>query len=249
MQFIEIAGRRYAQFERLRQADALVHAYSTRSLDVTLTRGEQGDADRRTMTEDWGLRADRLRHCHQVHGSTLAMVERAEAAGRLPHCDGAITAVPGVPLMTFSADCPLVLVHDPVRRAVGMVHASWRCTVAGATRRLVKLMKEQFSSRAAELLAGIGPSAGPCCYEVQQDVYDAAAALPDREPCFSRRDGRMYFDLWEANRRQLMAAGVRAAHIETAELCTMCRTDLFYSYRREGETCGHFALLAAIAER
>ena len=95
----------------------------------------------------------------------------------------------------------------------------------------------------------MGPGAGPCCYEVQDDVYEAAAVLSARERCFQRRDGRLYFDLWEANRTQLVDTGVAAEQIEAAGLCTLCHNDVFYSYRREGAGCGHFALLAALRDR
>jgi copper oxidase (laccase) domain-containing protein len=96
------------------------------------------------------------------------------------------------------------------------------------------------------LLAGVGPSAGPTRYEVGEEVYEAAAGLPERERFFPRRDGRLYFDLWEANRSQLVFAGVSPENIEVAGICTISRTDLFYSYRREGPGCGHFCLLAGV---
>jgi hypothetical protein len=83
---------------------------------------------------------------------------------------------------------------------------------------------------------------------VQRDVFDAARGLPDFETLFPRRDVRMHFDLWEANRRELVDAGVQAANVEIAGICTMCRTDIFYSFRREGAGGGHFGLMAALRE-
>jgi copper oxidase (laccase) domain-containing protein len=81
---------------------------------------------------------------------------------------------------------------------------------------------------------------------VQDDVYEAAAVLPDRTRLFVRRGKRLYFDLWEANRSQLEQAGVPKEKIEIAGICTMSRSDLFYSYRQEGSGCGHFCLLAGL---
>ena len=106
--------------------------------------------------------------------------------------------------------------------------------------KLIDLMISRFGSTPPALNAGIGPSAGPENYEVKDDVYRAAAGLPERERFFIKRDGRMYFDLWSANRAQLELAGIPADQIELAGICTMSRTDIFYSYRREGTGCGHF---------
>ena len=249
MHFWHVQDRRYAQFERLRHEAGLAHAFSTRPANMSPRNGTDAATRaqrRRQMAADLGLDATRLASCQQVHRGALAVVDEPRADELLPACDGVATALPGVPLMSFSADCPLVLVYDPVRRVVGLAHASWRCTVTRVTLRLVELLAERFGCRSADLLAGIGPGAGPCCYAVQRDVYDAAAGLADRDRLFQTRAGRLYFDLWEANRVQLLVAGVRAESIEPAGLCTLCRNDLFYSYRREGAGCGHFGLLAGL---
>ena len=92
------------------------------------------------------------------------------------------------------------------------------------------------------------PSAGPSQYEVKNDVYDAAAGLPERDLLFPRAGKRMYFDLWGANALALQRGGVREENIEVARICTMSRTDLLYSFRREGAGCGHFGLIAGFVD-
>ena len=251
MHFLQIETRRYVQFERLRHEAGLVHAFSTRPLDVASRVGPgvaERTAHRRTMAGDLGLPGHALRYCQQVHETRLTVVGAATHDGRLADCDGAVTALPGVPLMTFSADCPLILAYDPVRRVLGMAHASWRCTVGHMARHLIELLHARFECRPADLRVGIGPGAGPCCYEVKEDVYAAAAELQDRAQCFVQRDGRLYFDLWSANRDQLLVAGVQPDNIEVAGLCTLCHNDVFYSFRRERKGCGHFGLMAALRE-
>jgi copper oxidase (laccase) domain-containing protein len=109
-------------------------------------------------------------------------------------------------------------------------------------------MAKHFACAPADLLAGIGPSAGPSQYEVRHDVYEAAAALPNRDGLFPRQKERMFFDLWSANRAQLMDSGVRDENIELAGVCTITDTELFYSFRREGAGCGHFGLMAGLRE-
>jgi copper oxidase (laccase) domain-containing protein len=129
---------------------------------------------------------------------------------------------------------------------VGLVHASWRCTCALATRQVIETMRARFGCDPGRMLAGIGPSAGPERYEVKQDVFDAARDLLDRERFFIRRGECLYFDLWAANRAQLEVAGVQPKNIETAGVCTMTDTERFYSFRREGAGCGHFGLMAGL---
>jgi YfiH family protein len=249
MHFFEIDGRRYAQFESLRTQAGLAHAFSTRPLDVSVHKGgrrAECAARRQQMAIDFGFDSDKLRCCVQVHKGRVAIVEDARGAQWLEGFDAVATDVVGVGLMTFSADCPLVLVYDSERLVLGMAHASWRCIVVAVTRRLVEAMRQRFGCKPANLKAGIGPSAGPLHYEVQNDVYQAAADLPDRERLFRTRSARLYFDLWEANRSQLELAGIPRENIEVAAICTMSRTDLFYSYRKEGSSCGHFCLLAGL---
>jgi hypothetical protein len=231
----------------LAKVPGLVHAFTTRPHDVSMRLAGDAaarQAHREAVATDLGLDAGRLAACVQVHEPGIARIEANHPGGRVESTDGLFTAAPGLPLMAFSADCPLVLVCDPVRRSVGMVHASWRCTVARAVGELIAAMRRELGCNPAEMLAGVGPSAGPCCYEVKQDVYTAAEPLPNRDALFVRREGRTFFDLWAANRQQLTATGVDADNIEVAGICTMCRNDLFYSFRREGAGCGHFGLIA-----
>lgn len=252
MRFWQADDRRYAQFEVLADADGLVHAFSTRPQDVSARRdARQAEraAARATMARDLGLDPDRLSWCVQAHRDRIAVIESPQPAGELDGYDAVITNVPNQALMTFSADCPLVLLFDPRRRALGLVHSSWRCTVGQLVRRTVVQMCERFGARPRDLHCGIGPSAGPTEYEVGDDVLAAAADLPEPESLFPiAPDGRRCFDLWRANRLLLEATGIPAAQIHVAGVCTMTATDVFYSFRQEGVGCGHFGLMAALRD-
>lgn len=249
MREVTRGGRRYLQFAQLTEAGGLVHAFTTRPLDVGPARDESDVAQRHNRAlacGDWGLASDRLTYALQVHRDGLAVVDE-RPAGAVADVDALITREVGRPLMSFSADCPLLVIHAPAARGLALVHASWRCTVARLPLLAVQRLCELSSCDACELHAGIGPSAGPCCYEVGEDVWGAAEGqLPRAPACFPVRDGRLYFDLWQANADLLTTAGLMPERIEQSGLCTMCRTDLFYSYRREGAGCGRFGLLAAL---
>lgn len=250
MRYSQRGERRYVHFETL-GVPGLVHAISTRPQDISArVDADSGlrDARRRQMVQDFGLDPRRLRYCVQVHQDNVLHVKHDTPCGPQEGYDAVVTAERDAILMNFSADCPLLLVFDPRNRVIAQAHASWRCTVAGIARKVVTEMRERYGCRADELRAAIGPSAGPCCYEVKEDVREAARTLEGAAELFPQRDGRMYFDLWRANRNQLAASGINAINIEIAGICTMCRNDMFFSFRREGAGCGHFALMAALAD-
>ncbi|MBN1347272.1 MAG: laccase domain-containing protein [Phycisphaerae bacterium] len=243
------------RFESLATHDHLVHAVTTGPWNMACHCGPcatEAPARRRRLCEHLGLSFNRLTLAEQVHQNGLAIVDDAVAgAGRgarhtaVPGVDGLLTDRPDTGLMLLSADCPLVLLFDPRTPAVGVAHASWRCTVARIGARLVQRMTEAFGSQPTELMAGIGPSAGPERYVVGQDVRRAASSLPGHERFFRRVAGGMTFDLWAANREQLIEAGLRPGRIELARLCTI-DDERFFSYRRQGPETGRFALVAGL---
>lgn len=249
---IQVVGtRRYLVFEQLARHRGLVHAFSTRPYDMALhdrEGHEQRTTNRQVFAAD--LRVDAAAVCFagQVHQTRLATISDPDQAGVIPETDGLLTRLPQKPLMTFSADCPLVLLYDPQQDALGMAHASWRCTVAQITRQLVERMTADFNSRPADLQAGIGPGISAKAYEVGEDVRAAAQSLHEPDRFFAERDERLYFDLAAANTAQLVEAGVPAAQVEPAGLCTVADNDLFFSHRKE-QTPRRFGLLAALLPR
>jgi YfiH family protein len=142
-----------------------------------------------------------------------------------------------------------VLLVDPRRRAVAAVHTGWRGTAAGASAAAVRAMRDAFDSRPDDLIAAIGPAIGPCCYEVDAPVYDGFARWPWRDAVFlPAGDGRWMHDLWEANRRQLVEARVRADAVAVSAVCTSCQAPFFFSHRRDGST-GRMAGMIAVPSR
>jgi polyphenol oxidase len=177
-------------------------------------------------------------------------VDCADRGHIVPNCDGLVTDACGVPLLLRFADCAPVLIYDPVHRSLALVHSGWRGTVQGVVPAALEAMAREFGSRPADLIAAVGPSIGPCCYEVGDDVVDSVRAVFDRPdellpgggpPGGGARRGRgqRRFDMWAANHRWLVDGGVR--QIEVCEICTACRTDEFYSHRAEAGKTGHFA--------
>lgn len=148
--------------------------------------------------------------------------------------DALITACRGAMLAMRFADCVPVLLYDPIHEAVGLAHAGWRGSAAGIAARTVRAMIQAFGTRPQDLLAGSGPAIGRCCYEVGRPVVQHFSAhFPWWGEVVSGQAGRFHLDLWEANRRQLLDAGLPDGQIAVAGICTACHTEDFYSHRRE----------------
>ena len=154
-----------------------------------------------------------------------------------PECDALVTADGGVVLVVFSADCTPILLHDPVTGIVGAAHAGWRGTAADIAGKTVAAMAA-LGADPANIHAAIGPNIGQCCFETQSDVPEAMVkVLGGQAEEFIASRGRSYYvDLKGVNKALLERAGVR--HVEVSRLCTCCREDLFWSYRRNGDKRG-----------
>jgi len=197
--------------------------------------------DATPLLADCGLAAEPAAFLKQVHG---ADVIRATAGGCVGNADVVMTDRPGLPIAVFSADCVPLLIYDPDGRRLAAAHAGWRGTAQSVARAAVLALVEA-GGRPEEFLAAVGPSIGPCCYEVDKPVIARLdQAFPGRWGAWVRSVGlgKWMLDLWAANEDQLRSAGLRGDRIDNPRLCTGCRTDLFYSYRR-----GHKGRLVSIA--
>ena len=157
--------------------------------------------------------------------------------------DAMVTDVPRLCLTVLMADCVPVLFFDPQKRVVAAVHAGWRGTVKLATQKTAETLKAKFNCKPTEVLVGIGPSIGPCHYEVGSDVISQVEdTFGSTEGYINGEspDGKGYFDLWEANKRQVIEAGIPAQNIEVAQICTYCNAHLFFSERHEKGRTGRF---------
>ncbi len=164
--------------------------------------------------------------------------------------DGLLTDEPQVVLFTQYADCVPLFFADPVRRVVGTSHAGWRGTAAGIGAVTVERMVKDYGCRREDILAGIAPSIGPCCFEVDGPVITAFQKLPFYdEGCYQPiGDDKAHINLWEVNRRTLVQAGVQPSHITVTDLCTKCHPDVFWSHRVTGGNRGSLAGCIAIQE-
>lgn len=185
----------------------------------------------------------------QVHGTAIRTVRRRDEIGDSDQeADAVISALPGVLAGAKTADCVPVLIGDRRTRSFAAIHAGWRGTARSIVRVVIERLGLEFGSDPEDLICAIGPAAGCRSYEIGQDVIDQFAAnFADSDKYFSRtRDGHALVDLHSANRDQLAASGVRQENIYSAPLCTMERSDLFFSYRREKGDFGKTGRLLSV---
>jgi len=179
----------------------------------------------------------------QVHGDHVAVMDRLVDRGwdRLDEtfrADALVTDLPGVVLTILTADCVPILLYDPVQRAIGAVHAGWRGTQQEIVRKTIERMGEQYGTKPEDLITGIGPAIGGCCYEVGGEVAKHFIDYP--EAWTDKGEGKYLLDTKRINARQLIELGVPEAQIEISPYCTSCDVDRFFSYRAEQGTAGRF---------
>ncbi len=262
MRRISRNGLAYYQFDRWAE-NGPVHGVFTRlggvsrppwqSLNVGSTVGDNPAhvaRNRLLMAEALAFDIDQTCTVWQVHSNDTIVVSAPATGESLPpgiqaKADGMVTDRPGLPLVMRFADCVPVMLYDPVRRVVGIAHAGWRGTVAGVGSGIVRTMQETYGCRVEDIQAGIGPSIGPECYEVGPEVVAAFESAFGGLDGLVRYDGRAaYLNLWEANRRALIQAGV--LQVEVAGICTATRTDEFFSHRAERGRTGRFGAVIAL---
>lgn len=249
--------------------DVAVHGISTRlggqsaapyaSLDLALHVGDAPESvwqNRQRFCAALGLDARRICTPEQVHGNRVLRVGRKDAgrgsrvySDSIAATDALITDEPGLPLLLCFADCTPILLLDPVHRAVGIAHGGWKGTVQKIAAGTVQAMQAAFGTRPAEVLVGIGPAIGPCCYEVGDEVAaQFAAAFPGATELLPVVEGHTHLDLWQANQYQLEQVGVKPEHIDRADTCTACNSELFFSYRADGGRTGRIGAVIALKE-
>jgi len=179
----------------------------------------------------------------QIHSNTVL---HAESAGCLGEGDALITNQPGLMLAIRTADCLPILMADPVTRAIAAVHAGWRGTALEIVPKTMERMQERFGSRPEDLVVVVGPGIGGCCFEVGPEV---AAQFSRFFPERSDFSGRMKVDLVATTRRQLGRNGGTVGQFDASGLCTVCRSDLFHSYRRDREAAGRMVTAIGFARR
>ena len=253
---------RFVRFDHIHREGLWAHGISTRvggvspppynTLNLGFTTEDQEnnlEQNRRRMTEAIGLSGIQIRQTIDlVHGNLVVALEELDKAAMPLEADGIVTRMRSEALTTTFADCVPIILADPVTGAFGVIHGGWRGTFASIAAKAVKKMEKTFGCLPGNLLAGIGPGINRCCFEVGEEVADAFFYKFDHMQDLiteSSNKNKWHVDILGLNRLILIKSGLCPERIVTCNLCTRCRNDLFFSYRRDGQRSGRMAAVMA----
>ena len=253
------------------QTGLVNHAVSTRlggvskgdcsSMNLSFTRGDREEDVRenyRRMAEAIDVSVDKMVASQQTHTTNVRIVTGEDAGKGVlrerdsTDVDGLVTNVPGICLVTFYADCVPLMFLDPVKRVIASSHSGWRGTVHKMGKVTVDLMVQEYGCRREDILAAVGPSICQDCYEVSEDVIDQFRSQFDvdtwKELFYAKGNGKYQLNLWNANRKVLLEAGIKPEHMAVTNLCTCCNPSLLFSHRASGGKRGNLAAFIALKE-
>lgn len=250
------------KYRVLEETGCVYHGFSTRfggvsqgiyhSMNLSYTRGD----DKKAVDENFQrfcsvIHIDWEKVCStdQTHTANVRVVTKEDAGHGIRtqkkyfNVDGQITNVPGIPLISYHADCVPLFFVDPVKKAIGLTHSGWKGTAARIGANTILAMQENYGSDPKDILAVIGPSICQKCYEVSQevaDIFQAQFRVSDKL-LYKKGNGKYQLNLWEANNQVLLDAGMLPEHITQTSWCTGCHPERLWSHRKSGNDRGSLA--------
>lgn len=262
---IEKKGIEYIQFNHLNKyANIVSHCFSTRIGGVssghfsTLNIGINSDDLKQNIEENYrrlcktvGINNENTVFSKQVHGTNIVTITSDNAnnfrSGDREECDGFITREKNIALVTVYADCVPIFLFDPVKKIIALVHSGWRGTVSKIADKAVQKMIDIYNCNPEDILAGIGPSIGECCFEVDVDTAnmfrEAFVDCSDIINQYKNKADKFTINLWECNKSILAKCGLMPDNINIAGICTVCNNDLFFSHRASNGQKGRNAAI------
>ncbi len=253
MTTLKIDDRLYFKSEILDNISGLKHGFTSKlggcsqgkisGLNLGFRVGDDAAAvvkNYELVSGDLGISFEGIVAAKQIHSAEIKVITEKEKGygiayrDKLFEADGLITNCKNIPLCVFYADCVPVLLAEAEAGVIAAVHSGWRGTVQQIAGKAVEKMCNEFGANPEKIKAVIGPSIGPCCFETGEEV----ATRFDKSLVKSEQNGKFKVDLWEANRRILQAKGVKAKNIDISKRCTVCHSDILYSYRIHNENTG-----------
>lgn len=254
----------YLTFPLLEQSGMVRHLFSTRmggvsegiyaSMNLSYSRGDKKEAvdeNFKRMAEIFDTTPDKIVCSRQTHTTNVRLVTKEDCGKGVTRpldyddVDGLITNETGILLCTSYADCVPLYFVDLKNEAIGLGHSGWRGTVNRMGDAMLKAMHDAYGTEPEDVLAAIGPSICQDCYEVGQEVADAfKCSFPEEWEYLlknGKAEGKHQLNLWEANRRILLRAGILESHLAVTDICTCCNSGYLFSHRASQGKRGNLA--------
>lgn len=258
---INIDDRVYLKSDLLTD-DIINHCFTTKcggfsrgtvqGLNLGFRVGDDIDAvikNYKLIADDMDFSFEHITAGRQTHSVNIRVITEEDAGkgvsrdSEFMDIDGLVTNIRQLPLVVYYADCVPILMADKAAGVVAAVHSGWRGTVSEIAGNAIKIMTEQLGAKAENIVAAIGPSIGQCCFETGAEV----ACEFDEDLRLECGNGKFMVDLWSANERILLKYGLKQENIEILKICTVCNSDMLYSYRANKEATGRMGAFISLA--
>ena len=208
------------------------------NLAITLSNvNSKSREDMEVVCKDGNFNIENLTSNIQIHSDTVNKIDESNI-GQKKEGDALITNIPNTPLLIFTADCVPIAIIDKKNKAIGLAHAGWRGTYDAIAKKTIEKMADNYNTNPKDLVCIIGPSIGPCCYEVSKDLVEKFNMnfTNSTEKFYTIEEDKYKLDLWKVNEHILRECGVKDENIINLNLCTSCNSDKFHSYRKHNKT-------------
>ena len=239
---------KYLTFDSFEKTRLVKHAFSTRcggvsegyfaELNLGFNRGEEREkvlSNYKLFCDAVSVDYENMVFSDQVHGVAIRHVKKGDTCKEI---DALISNQPNVVLATVYADCVPLYFLDTEEKVIALAHAGWRGTAAEIARLTIEEMQKVYACKTENIIAGIGPAISSCCFEVDSPVYEAFKKFHFAEDYITASADKFYIDLKGMNKQIMIHSGLKEENIETADICTKCNAELFYSHRRMGTNRG-----------
>lgn len=234
--------KNYIRFEEFdKKCDFVNLAFSNINIDMA------SKSDKENLCKELNMNFDNLTNNKQTHSDIVNIIKK-EDIGKIKEGDALVTNLKKTPLLVFVADCVPVAIVDPKKEAVALCHAGWRGTYSKITQKSIENMEKLYGTNPEDLVCVLGPSIGPCCYEVSKDLIEKFNTIITNrdEKFYIIKENKYYLDLWKVNELILTSCGVKKENIVNLNICTSCNSDKFHSYRKHNQTTKRLGMILEV---
>lgn len=234
--------KNYIRFEEFdKKCDFVNLAFSNINIDMA------SKSDKENLCKELDMNFGNLTNNKQTHSDIVNIIKK-EDIGKIKEGDALVTNLKKTPLLVFVADCVPVAIVDPKKEAVALCHAGWRGTYSKITQKSIEHMEKLYGTNPEDLVCVLGPSIGPCCYEVSKDLIEKFNTIITNrdEKFYIIKESKYYLDLWKVNELILTSCGVKKENIVNLNICTSCNSDKFHSYRKHNQTTKRLGMILEV---